>query len=100
MENKLWFAKLEVGFCGMDGAVVFSMPADASDEEVQDEAYQYALQHAESYGYYPTEDCDGMDDEEMESCSSDGIEGYAVPYDPELHDRYRSGVGSFMEDFE
>ena len=63
-----------------------------------------ALDHAESYGYYPPDEGDEyMSDEDCDDWNSDkiseGIEGYAEPYDPEVHDMYRSGGGSFEDDF-
>lgn len=98
MENKLWFVKMEVGFCGMDGTCVIEMPADATEQEVQEEAWQCALDHAESYGYYPYPD-EEVDEDEDGDQYSDNIEGYAVPYVPEKHDMYRGGGGSFLDEF-
>lgn len=98
---KHYIVHMEVGYAGMDGYDLLSMPDDATEEEVQDEAYLMALQHAESYGYYPPSDeypeDDGEEDWDSDNVS-DNIEGWAEPYDPAKHDGERAGGGSFMDD--
>lgn len=93
---------MHVGYVGMDGYDLLSMPDDATEYEVQDAAHLMALEHAESYGYYPSGDEypeeDDSDDDWNSDRISDNIEGYAEPYDPEKHDSLRAGGGSFMDD--
>lgn len=93
---------MSVGYAGMDACDILMMPDDATEDEVQEEAYQMAVQHAESYGYYPRYEYDLSDeDEELDGDHyTDGIEGWAELYDPKKHDMKRSGGGSFADDFE
>lgn len=101
---KHYIVHMHVGYAGMDGHDILSMPDDATMEEVQDEAQLMALEPAESYGYYPPsdeypEEEDDDDDSAWNSDQiSDNIEGWAEPYDPDKHDMLRAGGGSFMED--
>lgn len=104
-DTKRWIVEMHVGYAGMDGYDALVMPADATEEEVQHEAWLMALQHAESYGYYPPNEDNlgdefGDEDGDWDSDHiSDNIDGYAVPYNPELHDMHKSGGGSFEDDF-
>ncbi len=101
---KHYIVHMYVGYAGMDAHDILSMPDDATMEEVQDEAHLMALEHAESYGYYPPSDeyPEDYDGEVMDDCDSDqisdNIEGWAEPYDPDKHDMHRAGGGSFMDD--
>ncbi len=98
---KHYIVHMSVGYAGMDGYDILSKPDDATMEEVQDEAHLMALDHAESYGYYPPSDEYPEDDGEEDWDSdkiSDSIEGWAEPYDPAKHDGKRCGGGSFMDD--
>jgi hypothetical protein len=101
--DKVWFVTMHTGYCGSDGHDILVMPEDATDEEVQDAAREMALENIAMYGYYPlSEGSDDWEDEDEMDTDGDNVsnnsEGYAVPYDPELHDMYRSGGGSFMND--
>lgn len=99
---KHYIVHMHVGYAGMDGHDILSMPDDATEDEVQDAAHLMAIEHAESYGYYPSGDEypeeDDSDDDWNSDRISDNIEGYAEPYDPEKHDSLRAGGGSFMDD--
>ena len=102
---KRFIVHMHVGYAGMDGYDALVMPDDATEDEIQQEAYYMAVEHAESYGYYPSDEGDDSycEDDEDDGWNSDkvseGIEGYAEPYDPEVHDMHRSGGGSFEDDF-
>lgn len=79
---------LSTGYAGMDSCEVDIFPDDISDENLDDEAWTRAVQHAESYGIYPTSyledslmDGDEIGNEEY----SDNIEGWWEDYDPERH---------------
>lgn len=90
------------GFAGMDAHDILTMPDDATEDEIADEAYQMALSNAEMYGIYPypDEDFDDFDDEDIDEASlSDNIEGWSIgEYVPALHDKYHPGGGSFQND--
>lgn len=98
-------AFLHVGFAGMDGCEAMLVEDFATEDEISQEAHYLALQNAEMYGYYPSDEYNEYDDEDSEEDRIDSdkyssnIEGYAVDYDPELHDGQRAGGGSFEQDF-
>ena len=97
---KRFIVHMHVGYAGMDGYDAMVMPDDATEDEIQQEAYYMALEHAESYGYYPPSKDEDEDSDSWNSDKiSDSIDGYAVPYDSALHDQHRSGGGSFENDF-
>lgn len=99
MEYIKYVVFCHVGFCGMDGVYPMVMPADATEDEIAQEAYELAVTHAEGYGYYPMYDGEYEDDADVEDCYVDSIEGYAVVYNPTKHDGQRAGGGSFENDF-
>lgn len=75
------------GFSGTDTAQGFIFDDDVTDEELSDEAWQFGVEHAESYGVYPL--TDDITNEELEDCPdsySEGIEGWWEDYVPEKHD--------------
>ena len=63
---------------------------DVTDEQLDNDAWSFALQNAESYGLYPESDrkINGELDEEFDDGYSDNIEGSWEIYDPEKHDGY------------
>lgn len=64
----------EVGFAGMDTYEIVELPDEDNDEEYLTQyAWQGAINHAESYGYYPYPD--DMDEGDDEDQYTDGIEG-------------------------
>ena len=65
----------EVGFVGMDTYEIVELPdEDYSEDYLNEYAWQGALNHAESYGYYPYSDDMGEEDED-DDMYSEGIEG-------------------------
>lgn len=91
---------LSVGFAGMDACEALLVEDDATDDEIQQEAWYMAVDHAERYGYYPADDYEDEDDDWGSDKYSNNIEGHAVDYNPALHDMKRSGGGSFEQDFQ
>lgn len=95
---KQLIVKMHTGFAGMDQYDILIMPDDATEEEIYDEAYSMAVEHAEMYGIYPYPD--DFDEDEDVGEYSDNIDGYVIgEYVPEKHDMYRCGGGSFADDF-
>ena len=90
-------ATLYTGYCGSDGHEAFAVEDGTSESEISEDLYWMAVQHAESYGIYPYPECEEDMDEDTEYTSS--IEASWEEYDPEKHDRYRAGGGSFESDF-
>ncbi|HEY9704499.1 MAG TPA: hypothetical protein V6C58_18785 [Allocoleopsis sp.] len=89
---------MSTGYAGMDEAAALLVDDDISEAEIDDIMYQMAVEHAESYGIYPYDEyCDTEDMSEEDL--SDSIDAYYEEYDPEKHDQYRPGGGSFEEDF-
>lgn len=91
---------MHTGYCGMDGYDVLVMPDDATEDEIAQEAYRMAVEHAESYGIYPYDEYADVEDVEDDTEYSHNIEGWSLgEYDPEKHDMHRAGGGSFAQDF-
>jgi len=88
--RKIYFI-YSTGYVGMDGHEVREYPDDVTDLELDDAAWQGALDHAESYGIYPPTDEDfdelGFEKETEDApiYSGDGIEGWWENYDPNKH---------------
>ncbi len=82
------------GYVGMEGAALVEYPDDVTEDILNEEAWQHAVQHAESYGIYPEEDLQDISDEEYEAMEESGeldnyshnIEGYWEDYNAEKHD--------------
>jgi len=87
--RKIYFT-YHTGYCGMDSHEVVEFPNDVTDLELDDHAWQEALQHAESYGIYPPSDEDfdedGFETEDSPCYSGENIEGSWEEYNPEEHD--------------
>lgn len=102
MKMKFYIVKLSVGYAGMDCYDYFIRYDDMTDDEVGDELWQMACNHAESYGYYPSQyletDPDEEDDQYVDSIDGSIFEEYTAETAAEL-DSYRTGGGSFAEDF-
>jgi hypothetical protein len=93
--------RLEAGFAGMDAAENAVFADDVTEVELDNEAWERAIEHASAYGVYPTEDKpdDWDEDEESDWRSdqySDNIEGYWEDYDPEKHDGLVAGGGDWV----
>ena len=74
---------------GMDSVEALLVEDDATQEEIDEQAWQMALDNADMYGYYPPDWAN--EDEEDEDCVDHGIGGTAEDYDPDKHDMLRSG---------
>lgn len=77
------------GYCGSDGCEMHEFPDDTSDNELNDSAWQGAVDNASSYGIYPMEDApEDYNDEEYDGGDeySDNIEGWWEEYDAEKHE--------------
>ena len=85
---------------GTDCVYPLLVQDSATETEIDDRAWQIAVEHAASYGIYYNGDLDEEDIPEGDEDSYTGaIEGFAEDYDPEKHDMLRQGGGSFEEDF-
>ena len=87
--RKIFFT-YDTGFCGSDGHEIVEFDDDVTDKQLDEYAYQGALNNAEMYGIYPYEDMPEDYDEEEVSAEeySDGIEGSWEDYDDEKHYGY------------
>ena len=94
---------LNAGMGGTDSAEFVEFDDDVTDDELSNEAWQCALEHASSYGVYPMEAMpDDYDEDEVTGQSdeySDNIEGYWEEYDPEKHDGLIVGSGPAFESY-
>jgi hypothetical protein len=86
-----YIAHMYTGMSGTDGWD--ALVAD-SLEEAEETAADMANDHASSYGIEQ-----GMDEDDEMYCYGD-VGASVEEYDPNKHDRYRSGGGSFVLDFE
>jgi hypothetical protein len=101
---KKYFFEVSCGI-GMDSTCVIEFPDDVSEDELNNCAWELAVENAETFGSYW--DCEDTAQELQENdewndrdfCPDDLEWAWAL-YDPEKHDQLRAGGGSFMEDFE
>jgi hypothetical protein len=76
----------------MESHEVVEYPDDVTDLELDDDAWQGALDHAESYGIYPPSDEDFDEDgfeketEDSPCYSGENIDGFWEEYNSEKHD--------------
>jgi len=96
MRNLIVF--LNTGYCGEDAVDALAVVNDATDDEINAEVYQMAVDNAETYGRYITQDDEELEDED-ERYEEYMLESTWEDYNPEVHDDLRSGGGSFSEDF-
>lgn len=98
MVRKVVF-RAHAGICGTDTAEGFIYPDETTDQELAGDAWQFGLDHAESYGiYWSAEICD--DEGEDGDQYSDAIEGWWEEYNPDEHDgiiTYGNGEPSFKD---
>lgn len=96
-----------VGYAGMDGVDAVAYPDDVTEDQLNEDAWLGALQHAESYGYYNRADYDEADipteeEEEEQGWNADqyvdSIEGWWEDYNPEEHDGLVPGGGEWKWD--
>lgn len=94
---------LSTGYAGMDSTDNGTYPDDVTTEELYNEAWQMAVEHAASYGVYPLSDLEGISDEDMAELEENGdddnytdnIDGWWEDYDPEKHDGLVAGGGEW-----
>ena len=94
---------LSTGYAGMDSTDNGTYPDDVTEAELNDDAWQMAVEHASSYGVYPETDLEGVSDEDMAELEESGeidnytnnIEGWWEDYDPEKHDMLVPGGGEW-----
>lgn len=81
-ETKIIIIHLHVGYCGMDSDEGWIVPVDMTDAELDDLANDLALDHAETYGYYPPDDENDEEDDDADGDKvSHNIEGSWKLYD-------------------
>jgi hypothetical protein len=78
------FVSFHTGYVGMDGHTVIEFPDDFTDEDIDEELYIQAIQHASSYG---VEVCD-CDDNECELEHSHNVCASWELYDANKHNKY------------
>lgn len=94
---------LSTGFAGMNATDNGSYPDDVTTEELDNDAWHLALEHASFYGVYPESDLEGISDEDMAELEENGdadnytdnIDGWWEDYDPEKHDGLVAGGGKW-----
>ena len=91
---------LETGYVGMESTEYGLYPDDVTDEELNEDAWHRAIQHAETYGIYPESDLENFSSEEMEDVDTDSysynIDGWWEDYDPAEHDDLVAGGGEWQ----
>lgn len=88
----------------MDSTDNGTYPDDVTEEELNDDAWQMAIEHASSYGVYPETDLEGVSDEDMAELEESGdidnytsnIDGWWEDYDPKKHDGLVVGGGKWV----
>lgn len=95
---------MSTGYAGMDSTDNGTYPDDVTEEELNDDAWQMAIEHASSYGVYPETDLEGVSDEDMAELEESGdidnytsnIDGWWEDYDPKKHDGLVVGGGKWV----
>lgn len=86
--------------CGVGMEYTLVMEGEAmTDEELTHYAWMCAVECANTYGTYVSDE-DEYDEDELYSTvfTEDCLEYQWEPYDPEKHDQYRCGGGSFQDE--
>lgn len=78
------FMKFYTGYCGEDGVDVWEVEDDDTDRDIDEMVNEAAIDHAMAYGREDEDDYYG-------------IEGWWEDYEPEKHDMYCPGGGSFED---
>lgn len=89
---------------GTEVAEAFLVPITTSEDILNSYAWECAVEHAQGYGVYTTDEAPEDWDEDSEDNSgwdrveynSDNIEGWFEPYDSTKHD----GILTYSNDFE
>jgi hypothetical protein len=90
--------KAHVGHCGTDTCEFYILVDDMVEDTLIQEAWEFGVHHAESYGVYNRGGYSDEDIEGDEDIYSDNIEGWYELYDPKEHDGLRvSGGNHFQE---
>lgn len=83
-------------YTGCSAADILEVPSGTSEEEINEIAFEMACEHAGSYfEVVEEEDYDGED----EYIHVSDIDFHWEDYVPEKHDCFRTGGGSFADDF-
>ena len=94
---------LNAGMAGTDAAEFAEFDDDVTDDELSDEAWERALEHASSYGVYPMEAMPEDHDENEATWQSDeysdDIDGCWEEYSPEKHNGLIVGDGPAFENY-
>ena len=86
--------KAHAGQCGTDACEFYVLTDDITENHLNDLAYSFGVEHAESYGIYPEDEASEEDIEESPDDYSSNIEGWYEIYDPKEHDGLRVGDGN------
>ena len=92
-----YFIQYETGFVGSDGCEFVELEKPMNVRDWDAAIWDAAVQHASHYGTEPGPAPDGFDDDDENyayDAYSENIEGWAVNYDPELHDGHTIGDGA------
>lgn len=77
----------DAGMAGTDTAAGFILVRDTTESELDEKAWRFGVDWAESYGIYPRSEYEDEDDfDEDDECYSDGIEGFWDIYYAEKHE--------------
>lgn len=76
---------LSTGMCGMDSHEVLEYDDDVTHDQLDEEAWQLAVNNAESYGYYPEEWRQEMEDDGVDEEHFTSVEGCWEVYDEKKH---------------
>lgn len=86
--------RAHAGMCSTDAAEFMVFSDNTTDDELSDQAWQFGVEHAASYGVYPMSEApEDYDEDEY----SDDVEGWWEPYIPEEHDGLRTGYQEMDE---
>jgi hypothetical protein len=90
------FFTYRTGYCGSDGHDCFEVEDDLTDEDLDEMAWEQAIEHASRYGYYLCdEECEDINCE-YEHPGNTNISGSWEPYDAKKHDMKRPGGGKWF----
>ncbi len=91
---------LHAGVVGTDEYEFYLVPEGVTERELDNYAWQRAVEHAESYGIYPRSEYEGEEDfDEDDDCYSDNMEGWWEEYVPSKHDGHTIGGEVIWEEF-
>ena len=94
---------MTTGYCGSDSYEALAVEDDATDCEIYKIAREMAIENAASYGLEIGcyDENSGLEEDDPECEYIEEMIGYSFEeYNGEDHDDYRSGGGSFSDDFD